>query len=147
MIEGPALPEWMLGRSGYGIQNAKGPAEAATSPSHGSIIPEKDMKMNKAIDNTAPAEMKVSDKEVASAMRNLESAIRELMHMAELAAEDLDATFGPSSRISSPDDNSITYRVGRREDDRLSFLVNDVASRCYLLNKAFEAAWDGKETA
>ena len=130
------------------IKKQKGPAEAPTSPSHGQIhSPSQDIEMNREINTTAPAEMKVSDKEVASAMRNLENAIRELMHMAELAAEDLDSTFGPSTRISSPEDKNVTYRVTQREDDRLAFLVNDVASRCYHLHKAFEAAWDGKELA
>jgi len=90
---------------------------------------------------------KATDKAVATAMRNLENHIRELMHMADLAAEDLDTVLGPNSRISSPDDNSVTYRLTKREDDRLGFLVNNVASRCYLLNKAFEAAWEGKEPA
>ena len=130
-------------------QNAKGPASVRALPDRGSITHPcmRKEEMNEETNTTAPAEMKVSDKEVAYAMRSLESAIRELMHMAELAAEDLDAVFGPNTRISSPDDNSVTYRVTRREDDRVSFLVNDVASRCYLLNKAFEAAWDGKELA
>ncbi|MGP4691645.1 hypothetical protein [Agrobacterium cavarae] len=96
-----------------------------------------------AMPETKPA----TDKAVADAMRSLEGLIRELMHMAEIAADTLDDTFSPSTRISSDEDKGVTYRITKRDDDRLSFLVNNVASRCFLLNKAFEAAWDGKETA
>ncbi|MDG3575710.1 hypothetical protein P7F60_04885 [Rhizobium sp. YJ-22] len=37
-------------------QNAKGPAEAATSPSRGSTIPEKEKEMNRTDDSTGTAE-------------------------------------------------------------------------------------------
>lgn len=38
-----------------GLQNENGPAEAATSPSHGSINPQQDTKMNSTDDSTGPA--------------------------------------------------------------------------------------------
>lgn len=103
--------------------------------------------MNEATNSTASAEKKATDKEVAWAMRSLESAVRELMHMAEIAAESFDTVFGSSSRIPSPGDNSVTYRITKHEDDQMAFLINDVAARCSKLNKAFHAAWNGEELA
>jgi len=90
---------------------------------------------------------KATDKEVACAMRSLETAVRELMHMAEIAADSFDTTFGPSSRMGSSGSNDVTYRITKHEDDQMSFLINDVAVRCSRLNKAFHAAWNGEESA
>lgn len=92
-----------------------------------------------------PIKKKPTDAEVATAMRNLECAVRELMHMADIAANTFDTTFGPSSRIASNADDNVAYRLTKHEDDQISFLINDVASRCNLLNKAFQAAWNGEE--
>jgi len=103
--------------------------------------------MNEETNSTTPAEKKATDKEVAWAMRSLETAVRELMHMAEIAADSFDTTFGPSSRITTSGDNDVTYRITKHEDDQMSFLINDVAVRCSRLNKAFHAAWNGEELA
>ncbi len=88
-----------------------------------------------------------TDKAVAAAMRELEGAIHDLMHMAEIASDTLEATFCPSTRIPSPDDNSVTYRITKHEEDKITFLMNDVALRSFKLNKAFLAAWNGEQVA
>jgi hypothetical protein len=126
------------------LHNAKGPARIALLPSHGSTNPPKDTEMNKAIDITAPAEKKATDREVACAMRNLENSLRELMHMSDIACEAYDSLFSPSSRIGH-DTNSSTYRVTKHEDDQMAFLINNVASRCSQIKDAFDAACEGRE--
>ena len=88
---------------------------------------------------------KPTDEEVASAMRNLEGAVRELMHMSYLAANIFDETFGTANRVSARNGKSVTYEVTTREEDQMSFLINNVASRCDRLVKQFDAAWNGEE--
>ncbi|WP_311272110.1 MULTISPECIES: hypothetical protein [unclassified Rhizobium] len=85
-----------------------------------------------------------TDEEVASAMRNLEGVVRELMHMSDIMANAYDDTFGPSSRVGDKSTNSVTYRLTVHEDDQMAFLVNNVASRCKSLMNQFDAAWNGE---
>lgn len=125
------------------LQTQNDPAAIAVAPGHGSINPQKDTKMNKAVNTTALAGKKATDEEVAYAMRSLEGAVRELMHMAEITADIFDETFGSSNRVTAKDGKSVTYEVTIREDDQMSFLVNNVASRCNRLMKQFDAAWNG----
>ncbi|TXH81195.1 MAG: hypothetical protein E6Q77_08685 [Rhizobium sp.] len=121
---------------------AKGPATVAAVPDHGSISNE-DQKMNKVVSTTATPEKKATDTEVAKAMRSLENAVRELMHMADIAAESYDTIFAPRSRLEK-NSEAVTYRLTPHEDDQISFLINDVAARCSKLHKAFDAAWHGE---
>ena len=102
--------------------------------------------MNEAVSTTATREKKATDAQVASAMRGLENAVRELMHMADIAAETYDTIFSPSSRVEKGS-NGVTYRITKHEDDQMAFLINNVASRCSSLHSAFEAACDGRELA
>lgn len=94
-----------------------------------------------------PAAVKDTDAAVAKAMRELENAIRELMHMADITAETYDNMFSPSSRVGGNDGPSLTYRITKHEDDQMAFLVNNVASRCTNLHRSFEAAWKGEVLA
>lgn len=91
-----------------------------------------------------PTDKRATDEEVASAMRNLEGVVRELMHMSNIMANSYDDTFGPSSRVGDKINNSVTYRLTVHEDDQMAFLVNNVASRCKSLMKQFDAAWNGE---
>ncbi|KQZ96859.1 hypothetical protein ASD74_06285 [Rhizobium sp. Root564] len=146
MIERPALPDWMLGRSDYG-QNAKGPAEAATSPSHGQIhSPSQDIEMNKASDTTDVLKKKVSDEAVADAMRTLDGDIHALHHMSDITAESFDAIFGPGSRIEKSKEG-VAFRITQHEFNQMAFLVNNVAERCHDLHKRFQSAWSGEKLA
>lgn len=86
---------------------------------------------------------KPADSAVAYAMKQMENDIRELTHMSEIAAEYYDTLHSPPNRIKSNDHNSATYRMTVHEDDQLAFLVNNVASRCSLLKKRFDAAYEG----
>lgn len=61
-------------------QKKKGPAEGATSPSHGSTNPPKDMDMNKTDDNTASLRM---------AMASCDQ-VENMIHAAWMAAGTLD---------------------------------------------------------
>ncbi|MCQ1778224.1 hypothetical protein NOJ05_13535 [Neorhizobium galegae] len=83
---------------------------------------------------------KPTDEQVADAMRSLENDIRELMLMADIAANAWE-NIGPPSAI---EDNSVTYRCTLLERDAFEFLLNDVAERASLLRKRFEAALDGE---
>ncbi len=102
--------------------------------------------MNSNEASIAKPEKKATDAEVAAAMRSLENAVRELMHMADIAAEAHDKIFAPRSRLEKTS-SSVTYQIALHEDDQISFLVNDVAARCAKLHKAFDAAWDGEVLA
>lgn len=100
--------------------------------------------MNKQTDITAPSEKKASREDVASAMMELETVVFELMHMSDITAETYDATFSPRSRIKSDDPNAVTYRLTKHEDEQMSFLINNVATRCSRLHKSFHAACNGE---
>ncbi|MGV2104386.1 hypothetical protein [Rhizobium sp. 21-4511-3d] len=123
------------------LQNAKGPAEAATSPDRGSAPhPTKEKAMNKTETISNSSTKKATDAAVAAAMKRLENDIRELMHMSDIAAE----TFDEIGSVVDSGSNDVTYRFTNHEMDQMAFLVNNVASRCTSLHRAFEAAYQGE---
>ena len=96
--------------------------------------------MNKSTLSTSPLDAPAKAERVASAMLDLESNVRELMHMSYMAAEIYD-DYGLKT---AEDANSVTYRCTRHEMDLLAFLVNNVASRAHDLSKRYHAAWKGE---
>jgi Na+/phosphate symporter len=129
------------------LQKAKGPAEAATSPSHGSNIPQQETKMNSNVDSTraaaAPVPVQRDEVAVANAMRELENAIREVMHMSDIAAN----AFEEIGMKIAEDASSVTYRYTHHSIDQFAFLINNVAIRCSNLHLSFDAALDGEVRA
>jgi len=89
-----------------------------------------------------PAKNKPSDAQIAGAARNLENAVRELMHMADITANAYGDAFCRGDRDEAT--NSVTYKIPVHEDDQIAFLVNNVASRCYALKKQLQAAINGE---
>lgn len=125
----------------------KGPAEAATSPSHGSTNPAKDMDMNVHSNITAAAGS-ARDAAVAAAMRDLEGDICSLLSMARILGDLLDSDlvgFQNGRRISSPArGQTMTVYLGHDQVDYLSFAWNDVINRAVRLKEKFYAAHDGE---
>ena len=78
--------------------------------------------------------------QVAEAMRELENDIRELMLMADIAANAWD-NIGPPTAIN---DNCFQYRCTRLERDCFDFLINNVAERASILRKRFDSACLGE---
>jgi hypothetical protein len=83
---------------------------------------------------------KPTDQAVAQAMRDLENDVRELMLMSDIMVNTWD-DLGPPAGF---DDNSVTYRITKHEQEVFDFLINDVAARANQLKKRFSAAYYGE---
>lgn len=84
---------------------------------------------------------KPSADKIASAMKDLENEIRELMHMSDIVANSFDDI---GMKVAS-DDNSVTYRYTHHSIDQFAFLINNVASRASTLERRFSAAYKGEK--
>ncbi len=127
------------------IKKQKGPAEAATSPSHGSNIPEKETKMNKAIDTTAPANAPDLN-ELYDAMETIWSDICDLQRKAYLLMGELDSSLDPK-RGKTSDCGTITLMFQERGIDVTQWLGSEVWSNTVDLEKKADALFRRIEEA
>jgi hypothetical protein len=67
-------------------QKANGPAEAATSPDHGSINPTKDQDMNVHHDSTAGGSAPADRNKLSDAVGDLESPLCDALNMARITS-------------------------------------------------------------
>ncbi len=88
----------------------------------------------------APDPANPTDAQVADAMRDLENDIRELMLMADIAANAWD-NIGPPKQFC---ENGFRYECTRLERDSFDFLINNVAVRANDLRNKFDAAANGE---
>ncbi len=68
------------------VQKANGPAEAATSPDHGSINPSKDQDMNVRTHSTAGGNAPDAREQVTDAVGNLEGPLCDALNMARVTS-------------------------------------------------------------
>lgn len=125
-------------------KNVKGPAEAATSPSHGSSgSPRKGQEMNMHTNITMQAKAPArSDAAIADAMRDLEESVCDLVNMSTIAADLILLAFDQPDATDSS--GMLVYRLSRSRRENLEFAVADVENRAKSLKKAYLSACEGK---
>lgn len=139
----------ILEAAGVHVQpyDAKGPAEAATSPSHGPTNPLEGMEMNTHTDITATATA-ARDIAVASAMRDLEDDICSLLNMARILGNMLEESLvewdGSDKRAMPEPGSTMLVHLGFQEMECLSFAWNDVVNRASRLKGRYYAAFDAE---
>lgn len=109
------------------LQKQKGPAEAATSPSHGSTKSSNGMEMNTHTDSTTP--------DVAARTVDLEDALHNLVNMAVIASEIITDDLGSSHAHITGD--PCLYHLAPRQRDRMLFSVNHLRDMADDLLRAF----------
>ena len=85
--------------------------------------------------------MSITDKAVASAMRNLEEEILDLRRIAEIA-EHLISNEGDTMRGNDGEPVAIRYTLGLH--DLIMFAMIDTVRRCNRLEKLFQKAYVGE---
>jgi hypothetical protein len=139
----------ILEAAGVHVQpyDAKGPAEAATSPSHGPTNPTKDMEMNTHTDSTS-AVRAARDKAVADAAFELEDDICSLLNMARILGDMLEESLvefdGEEKRYMPEPGGTMHVYLGFQERECLSFAWNDVINRASRLKSRYYAALDAE---
>ena len=121
-----------------------GPAEAATSPSHGSSNPAKDQNMKTT--TTAPV-APARDTAVANAMYELAPYVCDLHNMARILGDLLDETLVEyrqgGQKICMPEKGrALKVLIGHDQMEMLSFAWNDVISKAKGLRDRYNAAHD-----
>lgn len=116
-------------------QNAKGPAEAATSPSHGSTHPARDKEMNTTTDSTAAAAPPVPKD-----LWDLETPIYAATRFASILANLLEENLGKDlSSIVGPKGTS-RYHVTADDVDNIYFSIYRLQEELRVVQSTFEEA-------
>lgn len=129
--------------TGMAFRTAKGPAEVAASPSHGSNLPPKG-NSNMDTDTTVAAarQDKPTDRQIVECMNEIEGELLGLVNMTPIMADLLDGELVPD-----PYGDDLHIVVGRQHMDMCSFAWSDVVIRANAFKERFNAALEGRLAA
>lgn len=119
-------------------QKTNGPAEAATSPSRGSTIPQKEKEMNDVKRSTLSS----WDKGRLDSFMDLESDVIDLVHMSALTSNIVLDFLGRHDW--KEEDGRLVFRCSDSYREQMAFAIANVSNRADELARKFMTAFSGQ---